>query len=96
MSADSGIDGFPIACVGGGTPGTFFVQRLLAHTNMPLSLATVFLSTSERSRQLVSLGPEFHGDLEFWRWIVEAGTNASEGGLFVPMYRLVARSPRRT
>ena len=77
-------------------PGIVFVQRLMAHANMPLSSASVFLSSSERSRRLVPLGPEFHDDLEFWRWIVEAGMNASEGGLSAPMYRLVARPPCRT
>ena len=55
-------------------PGKFFAQRLLAHANMPLSSAAGFLC--HRSRRLVSLGPEFHGDLKFWRWIVEAGMDA--------------------
>ena len=45
------VDGFLIACVGGGTPWEVFVQRLLAYATMPLSLAAVFLSSSERSRR---------------------------------------------
>ena len=55
-----------------------------------------FLSSSERSRQLAPLDPEFHDNHEFWRWIVEAGMDASEGGLSAPMYRLVARLPCHT
>ena len=83
-------------CVGGHTPGEVFVQRLLAHANMPLSSAACFLSSSERPRRLVPLDPEFYGDLEFCRWIVEAGIDESEGGLSVPMYCLVARPPCHT
>ena len=72
------------------------MQRLLAHANMPLPSTVGFLPSSERSRRLVPLDPEFHGDLEVWRLIVEAGMDASEGGLSASMYRLVARPPCRT
>ena len=77
-------------------PGKCFVQILLAHANMPLSSAAGVLSSSERSRRLVPLGSELHGDLKFWRWIVEADMDASEGGLSAPMYRTLARPPCRT
>ena len=70
-----------------------FVQKLLAYANMPLSLAAVFFTSSERSRWLIPLGSEFHDDLEVWRWIVEEGMGTSEGGLSAPMCRLVARPP---
>ena len=55
-----------------------------------------FLSSSERSRWLAPLDPEFHDNLEVWRWIIEAGMDASEGGLSAPMPRLVARTPCHT
>ena len=96
MYVDSGVDGFPIACVGGGTPGEVFCAETTgARYNAPV-FGRRFLSSSERSRQLVPRDPEFHDNLEFWRWIVEAGMNVSEGGLSAPMYRLVARPPCHT
>ena len=81
-----------MGCVRGGTPKeSFFVHSLLVHANMPQSSAAGVPSSSQRSRRLVSLGSESHGDSEFWRWVVEAGMDASEGGLSASMYRLVAR-----
>ena len=71
----------------------FFVQRLLAHANVPLSSVAGFSSSSERSWRLVPLGSEFHADFEFQSWVVEADMDASKGGLSAPMYRLVPRPP---
>ena len=59
--------------------GSCFLHKLLAHANMPLRSVAGFSSSSEWSRRLVPLGLNFHGDLEFWRWIVEVGMDASEG-----------------
>ena len=56
-----------------------FLHRLLAHANIPLCSVAGFSSSSEWSRRLVPLGPEFHGDLKFWRWVVEANMDAIEG-----------------
>lgn len=74
-------------------PGKFFVQRLLAQANMPSSPSASFVSLSRRR---VVLGPEFHGDLEFWRWLVEAGIDKRKACRVAPMYRMVARPPFRT
>ena len=74
-------------------PDKFVVQ---AHANMSLFSAAGILSSRGRSRRLVPLGPEFYGELEFWRWIVEVGIDASEGGLSAAMYCLVALPPCRT
>ena len=62
-------------------PGIFFMQRLLAHANMSLSLATGFSSLSERFRRLVPLGPVFHGDLEFWRLVVQGRHGCKRWGV---------------
>ena len=44
----------------------------------------------------VALGPEFHGDLELWRWFAAEGLDARGGTLSAPMYRLLERPARRT
>ena len=42
------------------------------------------------------MGPEFHGDLEFWRWFVEEGLDARGGTLSAPMYHFLERPSQRT
>ena len=44
----------------------------------------------------VALGPEFHGDLEFWRWFAAEGLDARGGTSSAPMYRLLERPAQRT
>ena len=69
-----------------------FVQKLLAHANMPLASAVEFSSSSERFRRLVHLNSDFHDDLKFWGWIVEVGMDTSEGRLVTPIYRPISRT----
>ena len=78
-------------------PGLFFVQRLLASVGMPrvASGAGFAYRMSDPGRR-VALGPEFHGDLEFWRWFAAEGLDARQGTLSAPMYRLLERPARRT
>ena len=59
-------------------PGVFFfVQCLLASVGMPrvASGAGYAYRMAEPGRR-VALGPEFHGDLEFWRWFAAEGIDA--------------------
>lgn len=44
-------------------PGIFFVRWLLAHANMRLLSAGLCNSVAP----VVVFGPEFHGNLNFWR-----------------------------
>ena len=44
----------------------------------------------------VALGPEFHGDFEFWLWFVSEGLDARGGTLLAPMYHLLERPAQRT
>ena len=43
-----------------------------------------------------TLGPEFHGDLEFWRWSVDDGFDAIVETLSASLYRLLERPAQRT
>ena len=78
-------------------PGRFFVNLLLASVGMPrISAGADFgFRTANPGRRLV-LGPEFQGDLEFWRWFVEEGLDARGGTLSAPMYHLLERPSQRT
>ena len=79
-------------------PGVFFfVQCLLASVGMPrvASGAGYAYRMAEPGRR-VALGPEFHGDLELWRWFAAEGLDARGGTLSAPMYRLLERPARRT
>ena len=75
-------------------PGKFVVGRLLAAVGVPQSAA--FPAGVETPGRMVVLGPEFHDDLEFWRWFVAHGL-ASRGERFTsPMYNIVTRPPQLT
>ena len=78
-------------------PGRFFVNRLLASVGMPrISAGADFgFRTANLGRRLV-LGPEFQGNLEFWRWFIEEGLDARGGTLSAPMYHLLERPSQRT
>ena len=78
-------------------PRRFFVNRLLASVGMPrISAGADFgFRTANPGRRLV-LGPEFQGDLEFWRWFVEEGLDARGGTFSAPMYHLLERPSQRT
>ena len=53
-------------------PGSFFVHRLLASVGMPsIAAGDDFAGRMANPGRLVALGPEFHADLEFWRWFVD-------------------------
>ena len=78
-------------------PGGFFVNRLLASVGMPrIAAGADFAGRMANPGRRLALGPEFHGDLEFWRWFVEEGLDARGGILSAPMYHLLERPPRRT
>ena len=78
-------------------PGLFFVQGFLASVGMPrvASGAGYAYGVTDPGWR-VALGPEFHGDLEFWRWFAAEGLDARGGTLSAPMYRLLERPARRT
>ena len=78
-------------------PGRFFINRLLASVGMPrISAGADFgFRRANPGRRLV-LGPEFQGDLEFWRWFVEEGLDARGGTLSAPMYHFLERPSQRT
>ena len=51
--------------------GSFFVHRLLASVGMPrIAAGDHFAGRMANPGRRVALGPEFHADLEFWRWFV--------------------------
>ena len=78
-------------------PGSFFVQHLLASVGMPrVAYGAGFAYRMPDPGRRVALGPEFHGDLEFWRWFAAEGLDARGGTLSAPKYRLLERPARRT
>ena len=49
-------------------PGSFFVQRMLASVGMPrITAGADYACRMVNPGLRVALGPEFHGNLEFWR-----------------------------
>ena len=49
-------------------PGSFFVQRVLASVGMPrITTGADFTCRTDNPGRRVALGPEFHGNHEFWR-----------------------------
>ena len=78
-------------------PGSFFVHRLLASVRMPrIAASDHFAGRMANPGRRVALGPEFHADLEFWRWFVDKGVDARAGVLSTPMYHLLERPAQRT
>ena len=78
-------------------PGVFFAHRMLASVGMPRIAAGVeYARRMANHGRRVALGPEFHGDLEFWRWFVSEGLVAVGGILSAPMYHLLERPAQRT
>lgn len=73
-------------------PGKFFVGRLLAAVGLPK--AAVFVSRGSNPSRRVTLGPMFHDDIDFWRWLVQRGFAARGGHVTSPMYNIVVRPPR--
>ena len=69
-------------------PGLFFVPRVASGAG--------FAYRMPDPGRRVALGPEFHGDLEFWRWFAADGLDARGGTLSAPMHRLLERPARRT
>ena len=69
------------------------MNRLLPGVGMPQSAAAWGVSSIGRGRRVV-LGPEFHRDLEFWRWFAIEGFEAIGGCLSAPIYKLVSLVPR--
>ena len=52
--------------------GSLFVHRQLASVGMPRTAAgDDFAGRMANPGRPVALGPEFHADLEFWRWFVD-------------------------
>ena len=77
--------------------GSFFVHRMLASVGMPRIVAgDHFAGRMANPGRRVALGPEFHADLEFWRWFVDKGVDARGGVLLAPMYHLLERPAQRT
>ena len=63
-------------------PGSFFVQRTLAPVGMPrIAAGADYACRMVNPGRSVALGPEFHGDLEFWLWFVSEGLDARGGYL---------------
>ena len=77
--------------------GSFFVQRVLASVGMPrIAAGADYACRMVNPGRRVAIGPEFHGDLEFWRWFVSEGLDALGGTLSAPMYHLLERPAQRT
>ena len=77
--------------------GSFFVDRLLALVGMPrIAAGDHFAGRMANPGRRVALGPEFHADFEFWRWIVDKGVDAPGGVLSAPMCHLLDRHVQRT
>jgi len=59
-------------------PGKFFLRRILNYLGLPpLKSMTVRGDVENQSRQrrkMITLGPEFHDDLAFWRLILDMNT----------------------
>ena len=70
--------------------GRYFVWQLLRLTN---------LHTTEKRHKKVSryvtLGPEFHGDLAFWRWALEHKVVDAGSSLCAPLFTHSHRVPSR-
>ena len=78
-------------------PSSFFVHRLLSLVGMPgIAAGDHFAGRMANPVRRVALGPEFHADLEFWRWFVDEVVDARDGVLSAPMYHLLERPARRT
>ena len=93
----SQLVGFLIHVLFAVRPGRFFVNDSLASVVMPrMSAGADFgFRKANPGRRLV-LGHEFQGDLYFWRWFVEEGSDARGGTLSAPMYHLLERPSQRT
>ena len=77
-------------------PG-LLVHRLLALVWMPrIAAGDHFAGRMANPGRRVALGPEFHADLEFWRWLVDKGVDARSGVLSVLMYHLLELPAQRT
>lgn len=77
-------------------PGSYFVQRMLASVGMPLIAAGAgFPCRVANLGRRIALGPEFHGDLEFRRWLVAEGLAVERDALSAPMYYLLEYPARR-
>ena len=78
-------------------PGSFFVHRMLASVGMPrIAAGAEYACRMVNPGRRVALGPEFHGDFEFWRWFVSKELDAQGGTLSTPMYHLLERPAQRT
>ena len=69
-------------------PGSFFVPLIAAGDHLAGLMAN--------QGQGAALGPEFHADLEFWRWFVDKGVDARGGVLSAAMYHLLECPAQRT
>ena len=73
------------------------MNLLLASVGMPrISVGADFgFRTANLGGRLV-LGPEFQGNFELWRWVMEEGLDARGGTLPAPMYHLLEHPSQRT
>ena len=77
-------------------PGKFFVGRMLSCAGVKADRDGDFSVKGPNRARVIPLSPEFHADLEFWRWLSSAGLDVRGGSLMAPMYDLVYRPPART
>ena len=78
-------------------PGSFFVHRLLTSVGVPrVAAGDHFAGRIANPGRRDVFGPEFHADLEFWRWVVDNSAGARGGVLSAPMYHLLERPAQRT
>ena len=74
-----------------------FVHCLLSSVGMPrIAAGDHFAGRIANPGRRVAVGPDFHADLEFWRWFVGKGVDARIGVLSSPMYHLLERPAQRT
>lgn len=74
-------------------PGNFYAERLLAAVGAPRADILSYRLRNPGHRVLI--GPEFHADLDFWRWLVVEGLDARGGQLYSPVYCTTALRPLR-
>ena len=68
-------------------PGSLIVQCMLASVGLPRIVAVAdFACRTANPGRWVVIGPEVHGDLEFWRWFTAEGLHVRGGCWSAPMY----------
>ena len=57
---------------------------------------TEFFVRAANCNRRIGLGPEFHDDMDFWRWLASDGLSLLGGRMFDHAYHLLDRMPARS